>query len=1016
MRTVIRFFIERAAFNHLSIALFAVWGVIAFHQIAKELYPPIKLDQIQISGGYDSASIKMLDDLAVAPLEKMLKSIDGVKKSESFIQDEAFDIVVTLRDGAETTAILLQVRDMIAALRSRLPKAMHLPIASTIVYKEPLLFIGVAADSNATAMRSAKKLAASLRAIPKLTGISVYGQNDEIIKITLNDEMIDHHRLNRTDVIESIRSLVNVLPFGSLEQSGKHLMLASAQNSRSIERLRNTVIDVRDVRVLLGEIATIERTRESPIVLSAHNGAESIVVTVSKTKSADAIRLSGRIQETLAQYRTQYPEVTFTVSADSSEMVSERLGIVFSNLIAAALLVAISLFVLINRQIAFVVLLGIPTALLLGMLLLQQSGQSLNMISLLGVLLILGVLVDDAIIVAENIQRHLGMGKPIRQAALDGTAEVAPAVTVAAVTTLFAFLPMLLISGELGRFIELIPLAVIGLVFASLIESFFFLPLHAVSILGRAKEREWTRFQGWYRRLLERAMRHKRSVAALFLIGAPVITILISGSLPYRLFPEADSNRIYVRGGFDSGTLPTKTFDNVRTMQDIILENKEALFIRTLDVLAGAKGYDVKPHLFEMTIELYSAKPDNVFDRIVSDLIDSETAKATKIRTISAQEVIKRLMVLTKAEADAKAVRDFSIVQEASGVNEYDIEIGLYAEAQADTETAATQLRDALKAMPGIRFVEDDITERQPVTEVVLNDFGRSLGFNETLLSDALSGSFLHLSRGRVNQERKTLQLYIESSAKTDPATFRSMTLTVPGGDQSVLLRDICDLKQTFRAENWRKKAGKRILTVAAGVDGNVLTATQAMQRLEPLFETLETMDVTLIQSGEAEQNVQIMNELGMATILAISLIFLTLVLMFDSYKTAALATLIIPLSVSGALIGHLIMQLPISLPTLIGMLGLAGVVVNDGIVMLEFLRKAKEAASVSAQAVLRLRPVLITSITTFIGLITLIFFASGQAQVLQPIAVSLGFGLLWGTMLNLIFLPIAYRLVKFRI
>jgi multidrug efflux pump subunit AcrB len=357
-------------------------------------------------------------------------------------------------------------------------------------------------------------------------------------------------------------------------------------------------------------------------------------------------------------------------------------------------------------------------------------------------------------------------------------------------------------------------------------------------------------------------------------------------------------------------------------------------------------------------------------------------------------------------------LEDFSIKKEGAGIVGNDIEILLSHDDTKKLILAIDRVKKELASIDGIIFVDDSAKFGTKELKLDLNEYGKYLGFTQSDLGIVLSSSYLEGRQAKVLGVEGIIEIKTKDLRKDDLQTLKNYELKTPDGLSSVILSDICTFSYKKSFEMLYKHNGSDVKVVFANVNHKKITPTEVLAKIKPILEELKSDGVSISLQGEQEQNEQMMKEMSYAFLIAIFLIFITLLVMFDSYVQTFMLLSIIPLSVFGAIVGHMILDMNFTLTSVIGILGLAGVVINDGVIMLDFIRRSKSVEDLLDRAKLRLRPILITSITTFLGLSTLIFFASGQAKILQPVAVSLGFGLLWGTVLTLLYLPAIYASV----
>ncbi len=347
-----------------------------------------------------------------------------------------------------------------------------------------------------------------------------------------------------------------------------------------------------------------------------------------------------------------------------------------------------------------------------------------------------------------------------------------------------------------------------------------------------------------------------------------------------------------------------------------------------------------------------------------------------------------------------------------AGVVGNDIEIGFATTTSEKMLDAVKRLKEKLASIEGVEDIADNAKEGVKELKLRVNEYGQQLGFNEAYVTSVLKGSFLKAEYGKMFNETGLIRVRIENPEKDSNLQLNNVTLPTPDKTQMVSLRDICDFTYQRSYVKIFKEDSQRVRTVTARVDSKKVLATDVMKEIKPLLTEIENEDVTVIIKGEEKENIKMQKEMTQAAMIAIFLIFITLVWMFNSLVMPLIIVSTIPLSIVGALVGQYVVGLNLSMPGVMGIIGLAGVVVNDGLIMLSVIREGKNEQEVLEKAIQRLRPILLTSVTTILGLFTLMFFASGQALILQPMAVSLGFGIAWATVLNLYYVPLMYAVI----
>jgi multidrug efflux pump subunit AcrB len=447
------------------------------------------------------------------------------------------------------------------------------------------------------------------------------------------------------------------------------------------------------------------------------------------------------------------------------------------------------------------------------------------------------------------------------------------------------------------------------------------------------------------------------------------------------------------------------------------MDVKEELFIESVIAIGGMRmdpknQAEAEPNLFFLFIDLKEMHPINVVERYITPYLSVGSVKPG-IRDIESWDLradIERRF----SDFEAKhQLHSFEVRGQRAGVVKSDIDIALSSSNDHKLLEMLERIKAKLGAIDGVFNIADNAKKGVSESKLRVNSYGESLGFSEMMIASSLSSYYLENSRTKSFDSEGLVNIVYEAGDKNDLEALRNFELLVPTTQEHVRLSDVCDFITIKSFNKLYKEDGEKQKSVFANVKPAIITATEVMDLLAPLLEEIKAdPEISLVIKGEAEQKAQLALEMGMAAAIAIFLIFVVLLILFNSFRYTFLIISVIPFSLLGMLIGHFIMGMNLSMTSIIGALGLAGVVINDGIIMLEFIRYTKTSEELLHRASLRLRPIFLTTVTTLIGLSTLIFFPSGQAVILQPMAVSLGFGLFWGTVLNLLYLPTLFAII----
>ncbi|WP_373036384.1 efflux RND transporter permease subunit [Sulfurimonas sp.] len=1028
IRRFIEFAIDKPLLNHILLTFIVLLSIFAYVNIPKEIFPPMNMDKITISGGYAGTSADVLDKMVVKSIEDDLQNVDEIENIKTTIKNGSFSIISDIKPGSENTTVLSDVKDILSGVRKDLPADMAEPIAKIQLHSFPLALIALAGDkSKKELLTLADELKSDLSRFKDLSDITIRGDADDELVITLNEQKLLAFGLKPSLAVASLRNISSIFPIGTIKEQGKHLYISTFNGEKSKGAIENTIISVGDARVRIGDIADIEFKLSDESELSHYNGARNVSINVTKSKDGNAIALVKKIRELLKEKSANSLGVKYEIYTDTSIWIKNRLNTVFANIMFGLMLVFIAMFIFINRGIALIVAIGIPVSFMIGLIATELMGDSLNMLSLLGALIALGMLVDEAIVVAENIYRHLEEGMEKREAAIVGATEMFPAVLAATLTTVFAFLPMLLLTGEMGMFIKIIPIMITVLLLSSLFEAFYFLPLHAHDFLRVSHDesftkRLWKKLSSLHSKALHFFFRAKWISLIVIVVSILSLTFVLIKNSKFQLFPDFDTTQIYVYGKVDVNSELEDTEKIVTALEKKLLANTNKDDFSSITSVIGFK-MDAKnmvetgDNLFHIFIDLKERAPVNLFDKYISPYLSVEYVADILTRRNSAESIAKNIDKIIEPfkklkEGGHLVYEELVVKVPGAGVVASDIEISLSGKNENDILKGVKYLRSSLEKINGVSNVSDDANPGEKELKLRVNEYGQQLGFNEEVISNELRSYYLKGEYGKMFNDEGLVRIRIESGINEDIDSIQRIEVQVPGTNNFVSLKDVCDFIMTQGFVALKKEDGKRIRTVLATLNKKVITSAEAMKELEPTFEKLRKDGYKIDIKGEEKENAKNKKEMLQSAIIAIFLIFITLVWLFDSIKKSLIVISTIPLVLLGVYFGHWVMGINLTMPGLIGIVGLAGVVVNDGLIVVNFIKHADDTEELMKRAGTRLRPILLTSLTTVLGLSTLIFFASGQAMILQPMAISLGFGIAWATVLNLIYVPLLYAVV----
>jgi multidrug efflux pump subunit AcrB len=1025
IKSIIKFGLEKPILNYLLLFFILILSLFSYLKIPKEIFPPSSLDAISITGSYAGASSDILDKLAVNEIEDELKNLSEADKISTVIKTGFFSIRIDLKSGYDSSEVIDDVKDIVSKIKSDLPSDMNEPTVKEITHSFPLITVAIFGDkSKEELLLIAKDIKSKINTLGDLSDVTIWGDSDKELLITLDDAKIEAYGLGKSQVINTLTQISSIFPAGIIKDKGTHYYLSSQNGEKDLSKLNNMILKFAEQRIYLKDIAKIEFKLADNINISHFNGKNDMSIGINKGKNGDSISLVKEIKYILKLEQEKYNDIKFDTYTDTSVWIKNRLNTVVSNIIFGVILLSIALFIFINSRIALVVAIGIPTSFMIGLVSAEQLGYSLNMLSLLGALLALGMLVDEAIVVGENIYRHMEMGKDKMTAALDGAVEMYPAVLTATATTIFAFLPILLMTGETGVFMKILPIMISVLLLSSLLEAFFFLPLHAkhsfkINDSEKKSESIWEFNKNLYRKILDIVLKWKYISLVVLVSFILIATISLVKVLKFEFFPDFDTTQVYISGSVGVGYDLDETEIKVKYLEDKLLKNYElGSEIDSISSVIGMKldGKQLPQNeefYFQIFVNLQERAPENFFDKYINPYLSPKYDATDMTRVQSAKSIATQMRETLKDDINSSKFDEIKVYVPGAGIVKNDIELAISSSDDTKLIDVIDKIKQALANSGGVTNIADDRLVGNLDLKFKVNSYGQQLGFSESYIVNTLKPYYFKGSFAKMYDDNGLVDIVFVSKNKDIKSSLETFEIAIPNTAQKVILNDVVDFYTESSLSQIFKEDGVAISSVTASLSGD-MTSDEVYEKLKPVLDEL-TKSVTIDIKGEQEENEKVKKEMGQAFVIALILIFISLVWMFDSLLKSLIILSTIPLSILGVLIGHFVMGLNLTMPGLIGIVGLAGVIVNDGIIMMDFIQKAKNLTEMKELALLRLRPILLTSLTTILGLSTLIFFASGQALILQPMAVALGFGILWATILNLYYVPMLYRIFYLR-
>ncbi len=1058
MKNVIRWFSRNhVAANFLMLAVLLA-GFYTWFQLRKEIFPEVSIDVISVGVPYPNASPEDVEEGVVIPVEEAIADLNGIREINSVAAENMGIVTVMVENGYEVRDIMDDIKVRVDAIDNFAEEAER-PVLEELLLTSQVLSIAVSGDVDE---RSLRRVAEDVRtgllnfkpAKPKfdITNpvpfiVSALRKDTEITKVELaavlpyeisietSEEKLLQFGLTIGEVADAVRRASQDLPGGSVKTSaGEVVIRALGKPDESwqfgeivvISRPDGSVVKLRELARVIDGFAEVEMS-------NSFDGRKSILVNVYRTGEQDTLRIREAVEDYLNYSRAEIPKgIGLEIWNDTSVYLKGRVALLKRNGTWGLILVFLVLALFLRPSLAFLVALGIPVSFAGGIWLMPQMGISINMISLFAFILVLGIVVDDAIIVGENVYRRMRGGEDPKEASWRGTHEVGMVVIFGVLTTMMAFTPMLGLSGVSGKIWPNIPLIVIPTLMFSLVQSKLVLPAHLALlrksdpnrktwILGRVQRGisyGLERFViGVYSPFLKFCLRNRYIVLSIFL-GVLCVTVgLVKGKwIRSMFFPQVEADLVIARYELPRGVPYRSALEATRQLEREALDLAGSSDLRTRDdkpivrhILASA---GVQPFVTDFSAAAGGVSTGNNIGEVTMELAPSAE------RDVSADEIVRRWRERVKSIPGA--VELTFVAQAAGGGNA--IDILLTGKNQKQLRAAADFLRGKLAGYAGVIDIAD--TDRPGKRELVFEELtpeGRAAGLRLGDVATQVRRAFYGVEVQRLQRgydEVKVMVRYPEEERKS-VENFEQMKLRTAEG--SMPLMQAVRVTERRGPDTVRRSQRNRAIRITADVDRSRANSNDVVKRFkeEGLSEISSRFPgVEYGFEGEQSDQAESVREIGTGFIFALIAMYVLMAIPLRSYLQPLIIMSVIPFGIVGAVFGHMIMGTELSIMSMCGFVALAGVVVNDSLLMVDYVNRNRVAsASVVEAAVkaggVRFRAILLTSLTTFAGLIPMLLETDMQARFLIPMAISLGFGILFATTITLLLVPSAYVILE---
>jgi len=1018
-----------ANFLMIGIVFIGIWT--AMHKIPLEVQPSMRFQEVWVNVDYRGGSPDDVERAVVLPIELALEGLPGVKSIQSSARADFGEVRIIVKDHVEPKEVMDEVQlriDAIATFPDEIePPKVYVPDTAQWFDVIKVAIIGEMEDPDL--VKAARRVRDDLLELPGISQAALQGEARQEISIEANLARLRDFDLGFADLADAVRRSSVDLPAGRIQTDEGAMIIRSKGQAFSREEYENIIISNREgATVRLKDVASINDGYEEGGKILRFNGRPALLVEALRLNDESAIEIADKVKAYVANQREKFPEgIELHVWDDSSIELRGRLGTLFTSMLQGGILVLLVLGLFLRPSLALWVTLGIPISFAGGLALMPAMDLTLNSMSTFGFIIVVGLVVDDAIVTAENVYTKLRDGVPAIDAAVDGAKEVAVPVTFGALTTIVAFSPLLAFDGFYGNLTRQIPPVVAAVLLVSLVESKLILPAHLKHIrVHRTHLGPFARFQKMiadglesfiekiYKPSLVAATRHRYITTATFIaIGMGALGLVSSGRLGFVNMPSLDRNRISARIQMPRDTPIEITDQRVQKIAAAV-EQLRKEFVdpgtgKSLigDVLSAAGGHPGRPW----------SDPREGFVMISVTDPGDRTEPGPKN-----SEIATRWTELVGEIPDAQSFFIFGDRGGGMGGGEeqvLELQVrGPESELKADL---AEQIVTEIESYAGIASAWNDAGRQRPEIHVSLKPEGKLLGLNQADLGRQIRSAFFGEQAQRVQRGRDDIRVMVRlpKEQRESLQTLEDLRIRTPDGGHAPLHSVATVSLQNARADI-RRIDGAQVTTIQAKPEDDTVDIIRISKDLKKRVDSLlnEHQEISWVYSGYIREHEETNNRIWLSGLALFFALYALLAIPFKNLLQPFVVLLAVPFGVIGALVGHLILDLTPSYLSVFGMLALAGVVVNDSLVMVDFANQRRRSGDLSMEAVTdagsrRFRPILLTSLTTFVGLLPLMLDRSLQAQMLIPMAVSLGFGVLFATFITLYLIPSAYLIME---
>ncbi|GGF63180.1 acriflavin resistance protein [Terasakiella brassicae] len=1020
---MITWFAKNSVAANLLMISILVAGLFSLNtSIPLEVFPSFETHVVSVRVSLPGATPQDVEKSVTIRIEEAVQDLEGIDQIRSTSGEGSAAVYIDIDDNYDPQTLLADIKSRVDAVNT-FPADAERPVISLAQHTHDVITVTLASDYGEHETREyAQNLRDEMLRLDGVTQLELDGIRNYEITINVSQNSLRQYGLTLSDISSAIGKSSIDISSGNLRTLGGDILLrSSGQAYRKNDFAKIAIKTNKDgSKLLLEDIAQINDGFEETPVRTRFNGKNAVFVEVYRIGDQSAIEVADKIKTFIKDRQATLPQgYELSYWDDDSAIVKNRISTLTNSALQGGILVLALLTLFLRPAIAFWVFIGIPISFMGAFLLMPVFGVTLNILSLFGFILVLGIVVDDAIVTGENIYTHLNRAESGEDAVINGTLEVAKPVTFGVLTTVAAFLPLAFIEGMRGPMFSQIPAVVIPILLFSLIESKFVLPSHLKHIKLRTQKTKVSRFEHYqqkfadgferailkyYRPILDVCLNNKLTTLLSFLsIFCILIALILSGWTKFTFFPRIPSETVRVTLTMPAGTPFEVTNRHILTLSENAKklrekyrdpETGESFILNILSVTGGRGGTSNEGRVrFEITppeqrsVEISSQQLVNEWRKLNGDI----------------------------AGAESLAYR----AEFGRGGNPIDIQLS--ANSLQTLRQVSEIVKDHLATYPTVFDIADTLSDGKEELQIELTDQGKAIGLTRQEVASQIRNAYYGTQAQRIQRGRDDVKVMVRLplEERRSIANLQNLLIRTSNGNE-IPLAQVASLQPGKGPSAINRIDRFRTVNISADIEKGKTNMTVLTTSLRGFMDELVTRypDVGYSLEGEAREQRESFGSLGWSLLGVLFAIYVLLAIPFKSYAQPLIVMSVIPFGLVGAVLGHWIMGSNLTLLSLMGMLALTGVVVNDALVLVDYINQQRARGMSLQHAVLnagtaRFRPVMLTSLTTFIGLVPLLFEKSTQAQFLIPMAISLGFGILFATFITLIMIPVNYILLE---